>query len=142
MLRRCLCVVLATAFPLGSFSAATPATTPGLAGVYRCEGTNPNGTPYQGIVEIAPLDDTFLVQWTLADDVSVVGVGIYSGGVLGVSYFGGAPAIVVYKIDGDRLVGEWTVGAAGTVHSETLTRMAKTEPAPARRPPARTVRNL
>lgn len=106
-------------------SIAAPDSPPDLAGVYRCDGMNPDGTPYQGFVEIARIHDTFRVRWTLSDDSSVVGVGILSGGVLAVSYFGGAPAVVVYKIDGSRLVGEWTMGGAeGAVYAETLTKMA------------------
>ena len=77
----------------------------GVAGVYLCEGTNPDGSPYKGIVEIVQFHSSFLVRWTLPDDVSVIGVGIERAGVLSVSYFGGAPGIIVYKADGNRLVG-------------------------------------
>lgn len=117
-------------------SIAAPDPKPNLAGIYRCDGVNPDGTPYQGVVEIAKVQDTFLVRWTLRDDTAVVGVGIVSGGVLAVSYFGGAPAIVVYTIDGSRLVGEWTMGGAeGVIASETLTKVS-TRPgaAPPRKP--------
>ena len=106
-------------------SIAAPDTRPDLAGLYRCDGTNPDGTAYQGVVEIAQVHDTFRVRWTLKDDTAVVGVGIVSGGVLAVSYFGGAPAVVVYTIDGSRLVGEWTMGGPdGVIASETLTKVA------------------
>jgi hypothetical protein len=111
-------------------SIAAPDTQTDIVGVYKCEGMNPDGTPYQGIVEIARIQETFRVRWTLGDGTSIVGVGMLSGGVFAVSYFGGAPAIAVYKIDGARLVGEWTMGGAeGAVYSETLTRMAN-HPAP------------
>jgi hypothetical protein len=106
-------------------SVAASDSPPDLTGVYRCEGVNPDGTAYEGVVDIAKIHDTFLVRWTLGDGSSVIGVGILSGGVFAVSYFGGAPAVVVYKIDGDRLIGEWTMGGAeGTVYSETLTKTA------------------
>jgi hypothetical protein len=37
--------------------------------------------------------------------------------------------VVVYRIDGDRLVGEWTMGGAeGMLYSETLTRMPDQKP--------------
>ena len=55
----------------------------------------------------------------------VMGVGIFSDGVLAVSYFGGAPAVVVYSTTSDgRLDGKWTMGGAeGLVFKETLTKM-------------------
>lgn len=98
--------------------------TEGIVGLYECQGTNPDGTSYQGIVEIAKLGDTFRVLWTLSDQTQVFGVGILSNGVFAVSYWGGAPAVVVYRIDGDRLVGEWTMGGLdGQTYSEVLTKL-------------------
>jgi hypothetical protein len=109
-------------------SIAAPDVTPtqnDLVGVYKCEGHNPDGSSYQGVVEIMKVQDTFRVRWTLSDDATVMGVGILSSGVLSVGYFAGAPAIAVYKIDGQRLVGEWTMGGAeGAVYPETLTKTA------------------
>ena len=115
-------------------STAAPDSPPDLAGMYRCNGMNPDGSAYQGVVEITKLRDTFRVAWKM-DDGSVLGVGIYSGGVFAVSYFGGAPAVVVYKVDGNRLVGEWTMGGIeGAVYTETLT---KTASAPSQEKPGR-----
>jgi hypothetical protein len=116
---------------------AAPDAVPALAGTYRCNGTNPDGTPYEAVVEITKMDGTFRVEWVM-DGGSVLGVGIYSNGVFAASYFGGAPAIVVYKVDGDRLVGEWTMGGIeGAVYTETLIRMGagerKPPPTPRRR---------
>jgi len=120
-------LVLIALSGIGS-TAAPP--SPDLTGVYKCDGKNPDGTPYIGIVEIAKLENTFRVRWTL-QDAAITGVGIYSGGVFAVSYFGGAPAVVVYRVDGDRLVGEWTMGGVeGTMYSETLTKTD--EPPPTR----------
>jgi hypothetical protein len=115
-------------------SIAAPDPRPDIAGIYQCDGTNPDGTAYQGVVEIAKVHNAFRVRWTLRDETTVVGVGISSGDMLAVSYFGGAPAVVVYKIDGSRLVGEWTMGGAeGIIASETLTKVAAR---PDRRRPA------
>lgn len=96
-----------------------------VTGVYRCEGKNPDGSPYQGVVEIAAVGGTYLVRWTLSNRVEVWGVGILRHDSLSVSYFGGTPAIVVYDKDsGDRLIGEWTMGGAeGAVFTETLTKV-------------------
>jgi hypothetical protein len=94
------------------------------SGIYLCEGVNPDGHRYRGIVQIAAVRNTFLVRWTLSDDVEVTGVGILHDNQLSVSYFGGTPAVVVYRIDADKLVGEWTMGGTeGSVYAETLTRM-------------------
>ena len=103
------------------------------SGIYLCEGTNPDGHKYRGIVQIAAVRGTFLVRWTLADDVEVTGVGILNDDRLSVSYFGGTPAVVVYKITGDKLVGEWTMGGTeGSVYAETLSPMPEgmLKPAP------------
>jgi hypothetical protein len=125
-------VVLVLSGVLGS--TAAPDSPPDLVGVYRCDGMNPDGTAYQGVVEIKKVRDTFRVAWMM-DDGSVMGVGIYSGGVFAVSYFGGAPAVVVYKVDGNRLVGEWTMGGMeGALYAETLT---KTASAPSQEEPGR-----
>ncbi|OFW06986.1 MAG: hypothetical protein A3I61_03100 [Acidobacteria bacterium RIFCSPLOWO2_02_FULL_68_18] len=121
MRRTVLLGVIVVALPvIGSTAAQAP--QPDLPGVYRCDGKNPDGSVYQGVVEISKVRDTFRVRWTM-DDGAIMGVGIYSGGVFAVSYFGGAPAVVVYKVDGNKLVGEWTMGGAeGAVYVETLTK--------------------
>jgi hypothetical protein len=122
-------------FAIASIAASDP--QPDLAGVYSCDGKNPDGTVYHGYVEITKRKDTFRVRWTLADDAQVLGVGIYSNNILAVSYFGGAPAVVVYKIDGEHLVGDWTMGGVdGAVYTETLTKMPAGSSVPAPRRPA------
>jgi hypothetical protein len=110
---------------------ATPAhlaeETTDVAGVYMCDGVNPEGNPYRGIVEIVKTQETFQVRWTFPQsDDSALGIGILSNGVLAVSYYGGATAgVVVYKIaEGQKMVGQWTVtGANGGVFNETLTKL-------------------
>ena len=114
---------------------AGAATTPALraeesadlTGVYVCDGVNPEGHPYRGIVEIIKTEETFHLRWTFPqNNDAALGIGIVSNGVLAVSYYGGAATgVVVYKIDtGKRMVGEWTVtGAGGGVYKETLTRL-------------------
>ena len=98
-----------------------------LAGVYVCDGVNPEGHPYRGIVEIVKTQETFHLRWTFPQsDDGALGIGIVSNGVLAVSYYGGATAgVVVYKIEeGKKMVGEWTVaGADGGKYQETLTKL-------------------
>lgn len=131
MVRIVLLGVLVVFGTIVSMGASNPQTPTDLGGTYKCDGINPDGSAYQGLVEIARVNDTYRVRWDLANDVSVMGVGIMSNGVFAVSYFGGTPAVVVYKIDGRRLVGEWTMGAAeGAVYAETLTKMAAGDPKP------------
>jgi hypothetical protein len=112
---------------IGSASAAPDTKTPetNLVGVYACEGTNPDGKTYSGIVEIIKHRDAYLIRWTMPDESQVVGVGIFTGGMLSVSYFGGTPSLVVYSIaENGRLTGTWTaVGAEGALFTETLTRL-------------------
>ena len=106
-----------------------PAVVPAvdLVGVYVCDGINPQGRPYRGIVEIVKTDETFRLKWTFPQsDDTALGIGIVSNGVLAVSYYGGAlVGVVVYKIDeGRKMFGEWTVaGANGGVFKETLTKL-------------------
>ena len=60
-----------------------------------------------------------------------MGVGIQQAGVLAVSYFGGAPAIVVYSVAAEgRLDGQWTMGGAGRLFKETLTKVSASEVQP------------
>jgi hypothetical protein len=104
-----------------------------LTGVYSCEGQNPDGGTYTGVVEIVSIKDTYLVRWTMPNDSQVVGVGILSGGQLSVSYYGGTPSLVVYSIaENGKLNGKWTAGGAeGLQFSETLTRLPEGTPRPA-----------
>jgi len=126
--------VLAAASASVKPSAAAP-TANDLSGTYACEGTNPNGSPYKAIVDIVKQKDTYLVRWTQPDRGEVVGIGIQREGLLAVSYFGGAPALVVYTVGSEgRMEGQWTMGGAeGAVFQETLTKLAIERQAP---PPA------
>lgn len=98
-----------------------------ISGVYRCDGVNPQGKPYRGMVEIVKMNDAFQLRWTFPQsDDAALGIGIVSHGVLAVSYYGGDTAgVVVYKINANKpMVGTWTVvGSEGGVFQETLTRL-------------------
>ncbi len=118
-----LTTCLATAVPA---LAQTPAGAD-ISGVYRCDGVNPQGRTYRGMVEIVRIHDAFQLRWTFPQgEDPALGIGIVSNGVLAVSYYGGDMAgVVVYKInEGKPMVGEWTVvGSEGGVFKETLTRL-------------------
>jgi hypothetical protein len=131
MVRTVLLAVLLVAFGAITPAAAQhPLADP--AGMYNCSGTNPDGSVYSAVVQIIKVDKTYRVLWVLPDTTWVMGVGILSGDVLAVSYFGNSPAIVIYRQEGDHLAGLWTVGGReGAVYTETLTPMDHPAPKPA-----------
>jgi hypothetical protein len=128
-------VTLASLGPVHAAQGQAPENK--LEGIYSCEGTNPDGSSYMGVVEIVKHKDTYLVRWTMPDESQVLGVGIFAGSQLAVSYFGGTPAVVVYSIgENGKLNGQWTAGGAeGSVFKETLTRLPEgtTTPKPTKR---------
>lgn len=116
-----------------------------ISGVYRCDGVNPQGKPYRGMVEIVKMNDAFQLRWTFPQSTdAALGIGIVTNGVLAVSYYGGDTAgVVVYKINANKpMVGQWTVvGSEGGVFEETLTRLpghgGPADGAPSERSPRR-----
>jgi hypothetical protein len=108
---------------------AAPAT--GLPGVYECQGTGADGKPYRGAVIIEPDGNRFVLQWFVGTQLSAIGLGLREGNVLAVSFFGpDAGGVILYKIDGTRLVGQWSAPVNnGQVFEETLTRVADSPPA-------------
>jgi hypothetical protein len=111
-----------------------------LTGVYACEGIGPGDASYHGKVQIIRRENTYELQWTFdSSPEQYVGIGLVNGDVLAVSYFGGVPGVVLYRIEqtdsGPRLTGHWTViESVGRVFQETLTRVATevSDPPPAR----------
>ena len=93
-------------------------------------------------MEITKTDDTFRVEWIM-EGGSVLGVGIFSNGVFAASYFGGAPAVVVYKVDGERARRRMDDGRHrggglhGDAHEMPSTGERKPPPMPRRRQPDR-----
>jgi hypothetical protein len=98
-----------------------------LVGTYECQGVEPDGTPYRGVVQILPHNGAYDVVWIFASGQRYSGLGVVNGDVLAVSYFTNRPGVVAYKIEqgesGPRLSGQWTVVGADKVFNETLTRM-------------------
>ena len=103
---------------------AGPADATDIAGVYAAEGNNGDGSPYRAIVVIEKHRDAFRMQWIFPTRTAAVGLGILNGDVLAVSYYGASPGIVLYKIEGAKMIGDWTLfGAGGVLSKETLTRI-------------------
>jgi len=67
-------VGLVTLTLIGPAYAAAPDKAPEstIVGTYACEGTNPDGGTYSGIVQIIKHHDAYLVRWTMPDDTQVV----------------------------------------------------------------------
>jgi hypothetical protein len=122
---RTILVTLALLLFIGRLATvAGPADAQDIAGVYAAEGNNGDGSPYRAIVVIEKHRDAFRMQWIFPTRTAAVGLGILNGDVLAVSYYGASPGIVLYKIDGAKMVGDWTLfGAGGVLSKETLTRI-------------------
>src|SRR5262245_13457752 len=132
MVKTILAGLVALAFVGPANAVPDKAPEHSLVGTYVCEGNNPDGKPYSGIVDIVKHHDAYLVRWTMADDTQVVGIGIQTGGMFSVSYFGGTPALVVYSVaDNGRLDGTWTAaGAERELFKQTLTKVPDGAPRP------------
>jgi hypothetical protein len=101
-----------------------------LDGTYLCEGKRPDGEPYHGTVVIVRHNRAYRVMWSVGSAEQYFGIGVLNGDVLAVSYFGGMPGVVAYKVEGHegnpRLIGQWTVADAdGQLFGETLTRLSR-----------------
>ena len=100
---------------------ATPKTID-LAGVYRVEGTNPNGSKYRGMVALAQDNDQFNFTWWIGKDV-FRGSGHFAGKMLMVNWGDKTPVIYTFGDEG-ALDGEWADGSA----TETLELVANAAP--------------
>lgn len=96
-----------------------------LAGVYVCEGVNPDGQPYTATLEVAQYGEHVRARWTFPDGPPVLGLGLLRHGVLAISYFSpGTVGLVVYRVVDDKItVGEWITAGAKGVYRESLTKL-------------------
>ncbi|MBI3434010.1 MAG: caspase family protein, partial [Proteobacteria bacterium] len=86
------------------------AVPPTFAGIYRADGTNPNGSRYRGMVALTQTGDQFNVKWWIAKQI-FTGTGHLAGRLLVVNW--GAKHPVIYGFgDGSVLDGEWADGSA------------------------------
>jgi hypothetical protein len=110
------------AFPQGRFAVAVRAKLRQLhredaprsaavvvrTGNYRVQGTNPNGSAYQGTLTIERSGPLYLVRWTIGKD-TFAGQGTLSGSTLTVDW--GQPDPVIYQVMNDgTLEGTWAKG--------------------------------
>jgi hypothetical protein len=109
-----------------SSSAASPATTPSadIAGAYSVVGTNEDGSPYKGALDVIKRGDVYQFRWNAGKPYD--GVGVQNGNVVAVAFTGGADGkgcgVVSYQIlsDGtlDGLWGYWGVNERGSEKAE------------------------
>jgi hypothetical protein len=94
-----------------------------IEGIYDCEGKNPGGAgAYKGTLSIIKNEDTYNVTWTIAGS-TYLGVGILDGNTFSVGYTDSGKTwygVVVYKVDGPKLVGTWAMAGNGKTGTETL----------------------
>jgi hypothetical protein len=136
-----LAILPALAFALASPSPTTAAESAPLVGTYECQGVEPDGTPYHGLVQIIGDAGLYEVVWIFSSGQQYRGFGVVNGDALAVSYYTTRPGVVAYKIEqrdgGPKLTGHWTVAGADAVFRETLTRLSThVSELPAREPPA------
>ncbi|EBA05938.1 LIC10280 family protein [Sagittula stellata] len=81
-----------------------------IAGTYRVEGLNPDGSAYAGALVLTPEGSGYAAAWT-TKDASYKGTGTLEGRVLTISYGDPFPAVYVVMEDGE-LHGTWNDGTA------------------------------
>jgi len=86
------------------------AATPEIAGSYAVVGTNPNGSPYKGNLEVIQHGDVYQFRWTAGGQSD--GVGVINGNVVAVAFANGPDGtgcgVVDYVIAPDgTLEGRW-----------------------------------
>jgi hypothetical protein len=102
-------------------SLAAPAAAQIREGAYGVEGTNPDGSNYDGefLLRTGP-GGAWVANWRVANE-NIMGLGLIQGGVLAVSFVvNGRPGVSVFEVEADgRLRGSWTTG--GGLGTEMLT---------------------
>jgi hypothetical protein len=95
---------------------------PQLTGIYRVEGTNPNGSQYRGMLTLTPFGKDFLFKWWIARQ-TFTGSGQFAGKMLVVNWGQASPVVYTINRNGN-LDGEWADGTA-TEKLELVARAAE-----------------
>lgn len=92
-----------TASSSSSSNTSAPATTANIAGKYNITGSNPNGTPYRGTLEVLAHGDVYQFRWVAGRQYD--GVGVVNGDVVAVAFADGPNGrgcgVINYVIRGD-----------------------------------------
>lgn len=98
-----LCATPALAEDVGQFT--------DIAGAYRVEGRNADGSAYSGQLVLSTRGETYLGDWTIADQ-AYRGVGQLDGRVLTLQWSEGAEPVVYVLMPDGELHGTWSDGRA------------------------------
>lgn len=109
-----------TASPETASSTETAATTEDISGSYNVTGTNEDGSPYRGTLDVIKRGDVFQFKWNAGKQYD--GVGVPNGNVVAVAFTEGSDGkgcgVVSYRILGDGTLdgkwGYWGVNESGT----------------------------
>ena len=111
------------AFAVGALVAlALPAAAQDIGGDYSVEGTNINGTPYQGTAKIVLTSETTCeIYWTTGSTTSQ-GICMRNGPAFSAGYvMGDAIGLVIYQVmDDGSMQGLWTVAGQPGNGTENL----------------------
>gem|GEM_PF-5215297 len=92
-----------------------------FAGVYDLQGRNPDGTPYDGTLEIIQSGTVAVLTWRIGREVHV-GTGVASSRSIAAAY---GPVLVLFEQTGNgQLTGVWTVQGQGRLGYEIVKRRA------------------
>ena len=104
---------------------AAPASAVDFGGKYKVEGTNINGTKYDGEATITVTSETTCeIKWVTGDTTSE-GICMRNDDSFAAGYMMGKEVgLVIYKVSPDGVLnGLWTIAGNGGAGTETLTPM-------------------
>lgn len=112
-----------------STSSAPTAPAPDIAGKYNVVGSNPNGAPYKGTLEVITRGDVYQFRWNAGTQYD--GVGVQNGKIVAVAFANGPNGkgcgVVDYDIAGDgSLNGKWGYWGTNEAGTESATRNSGT----------------
>lgn len=107
---------------VGTEQATPTGTTAGFPGSYAVSGMNPDGSEYEGTLDITG-DDVLALNWETGYDYQ--GVGLVEDSTLAIAWGEeGDCGLAVYRIQPDGVLeGRWTIQHSEEVGTETATRM-------------------
>ena len=108
-----------------SSSSTSTAPAPDIAGKYDITGTNPDGAPYKGTLEVIMRGDVYQFRWNAGSQYD--GVGVQNGNIVAAAYTTGTDGkgcgVVDYDIRGDgALDGKWGYWGTNEAGTESATR--------------------
>jgi len=110
----------ATGTPADSTTAPAAGTL--VAGAYAVTGANPDGTPYNGTLNVTARDDVYQFAWETGS--SSEGIAIADGDAVAVGYGGSGCGAVIYRVSGNTLTGRWGMYGNNTAGTERGERAA------------------